>query len=206
MSIKPIMRNSIVFVLALFSAVCAFSDDDLVANGSFEIGTGNIVDHWSLFIMTPDDADAPKAEGRVDDTAFVGTRSVMLTHPQPYKKEPYNNWSQQVFGPLAGKKLHLSGQIRTENASGASIWLQCWRKRPLRLLYVAETRPVTDTREWTLVETDLTVPEGTDFAMLRCVLRGKGTAWFDDVKVVDKAPPPAEPVEDVPAKEEQGTA
>lgn len=30
---------------------------------------------------------------------------------------------------------------------------------------------------------DVEVPEGTDFVTLRCVLKGAGTAWFDDLAV-----------------------
>jgi hypothetical protein len=32
----------------------------------------------------------------------------------------------------------------------------------------------------------LTVPAGTDFLVVRCLLKGRGTAWFDDVRVDDR--------------------
>ncbi len=179
-----------VFVLALLCALPCLAQNNLVANGTFETG-GDSPDHWELFVMPPTYPDDPQAEGRLDSTAVSGARSALLRNPQPYKKEPYNNWSQQLTGPLAGKKLTVKGQIRTENATSASIWLQCWRKNPLGLVHVAETQAVTETKDWTPVEVTFTVPESTDFAILRCVLRGKGTAWFDDVEVLDESPQPA---------------
>jgi pyruvate/2-oxoglutarate dehydrogenase complex dihydrolipoamide acyltransferase (E2) component len=42
------------------------------------------------------------------------------------------------------------------------------------------------------------VPAGTGFVMVRCVLRGKGKAWFDGLSLKEVAPPPAPPKSEAP--------
>lgn len=174
---------------------------NLLSNGGFELGEGGLPADWSLFAMPHTQMKASQPEGRLDETgAFEGKRSVMLRNPESYKQEPYNNWSQQAQGVLPGKKLRLKAQVKTENATGASVWLQCWRKSPLSVLYLAETRSLTNTQDWTPVETSFTVPADTDFAIVRCVLMGTGAAWFDNVAVIDETPPEENP-KDVVAEE-----
>ncbi|MCH7908751.1 MAG: hypothetical protein IIB38_03945, partial [Candidatus Hydrogenedentes bacterium] len=48
---------------------------------------------------------------------------------------------------------------------------------------------LSGTQDWTHVELDAEVPAGTDFIVVRCVLKGSGTAWFDAISVTE-APGP----------------
>ncbi len=77
--------------------------------------------------------------------------------------------------------------------------MQCWRKRPLRLLdtvTTTEASPVYGTMDWQEAAVNFEAPKATSFMTVRCVLRGHGTAWFDAVEVTPlntQAEPEAEP-------------
>jgi len=195
------MLNSCVRALApllLVGTVWGAAAENLLANAGFEQVDGLMPARWHLFVMPMDGA-----EGRLDaDSPLAGRFSAMLHIPEPYAKEPCNNWSQNIIDDFGGKELRVSGNIRTKEATEAAIWLQCYQKRPQKLLHLASTSvdsPLFGTRGWTPVDMRVMVPRGTDFVVLRCVLIGRGTAWFDSVAVED-----AEEVED--DKEKAGKA
>jgi len=161
---------------------------NLIANGGFEELSGDRPARWDVFVapypaQADDDVEPPAA--RSSQEAAEGNYAVMLHNPQAYPSEPYNNWSQNVVGDYGGKTLTLTGHVRTEDAeAGAGLWVQCWRKNPLRVVAIANTAtgyPLYGTTPWTPVEAELTVPEGTELLTVRCVLKGSGKAWFDEI-------------------------
>lgn len=160
----------------------------LVLNAGFEQAVNSRPRRWELFVQPMDGA-----YGRLTEDAFTGGHAVMLHIPQPYAKEPANNWNQTIFGAFSGQTLEVTGMVKTEAATDAAIWLQCWQQ-PARLLYVATsaaTMPLYGTADWREVRFEVTVPEQTDFLVLRCVLQGQGSAWFDDIALSvreDKVP------------------
>lgn len=158
---------------------------NLLANPGFDELDGTKPAHWDLYI-----APQEGALGAPDGAPLDGEYCAMIHIPQPYAQEPYNNWSQPVFGDFGGKTLRVSGHIRTVNATDASLWVQCFRKTPWGVLAVARTSersPRSGTSGWDRVETTVDVPEGTDYVMVRCVLKGRGTAWFDSLRLEDLA-------------------
>ncbi len=162
----------------------AGSGGNLLLNPGFEDGTGGQPENWSLFVMP-----RPGAEGRLDDLVFCeGKRAAMLRNTEAYPNEPANNWSQNIVKDLAEKTLIVGGLVKTEGAGAADIWLQCWRRKPWGVLHVARTgdaSPVSESKDWTPVAMKVVVPKETDFVTLRCVLKGRGAAWFDDLRVLD---------------------
>ncbi|MBI2423953.1 MAG: hypothetical protein HYV27_14065 [Candidatus Hydrogenedentes bacterium] len=170
-----------VLCLALVLAGAAYAEDNLVVNGDFESLTVDQPDQWKVFV-----SPAQGASGTYSSTAHGGQFSVMLHTPTPYAKEPVNNWSQNIVAEMAGQTLQVSGWIKTEGATEAALWLQCWRRAPWGVLKThttsAET-PMYGNREWEAIRMTAEIPEGTDFLTLRCVLLGTGTAWFDDIEV-----------------------
>ena len=177
----------------------AFAADNLLANGGFETANGPAPASWDVYTMPHVEPGSSQPDGRCDGAvAFEGTHSAVLSNPVPYAKDPFNNFSQRVPGELAGKRLQLKASIKTQDATAAVVWVQCWSKAPLSVIHLAETRPIAGTNSWTPVETTFTAPSNTAFAIVRCVLKGTGTAWFDDVQVLDltaaaPTPPPAAP-------------
>jgi hypothetical protein len=161
---------------------------NLLFNPGYEEAVNGSPVRWELYVM-------PKAgaEGRlVEETAYEGAHAVMLHITEPYKEDPANNWSQYVPGDYAGLKLRISGYIKAQDATSAALWLQCCQQSPFKTLYVASTMdvaPIYGTRDWTRVTMDAEAPEGTDFLVLRCVLRGRGTAWFDNLQLTQVSPP-----------------
>ena len=165
-------------------ALAASSGEELVQNPGFETVINGKPSQWNLFVQKE-----PGAEGRSEDKmALDGTRSVMLHNPDTYQTEPFNNWSQNILRSCRGKRLVVGGHVKTEAVGGAAIWLQCWQRSPLQVVYVAsttETTAITGTVDWTPILMELAVPDTTDFLVVRCVIKGPGTAWFDSITVRD---------------------
>lgn len=154
---------------------------------------------WNVYLQPQRGAKACR-DGLV---AFDGDYSVMIHNARPYLSDPCNNWSQNVLGDWAGKELTLRGHIKTEKATEAAIWLQCWRRDPWGVARVATTsddRLITGTVDWTPVQIKLETPADTDFVTVRCVLKGEGTAWFDDLALEEDNPPRDDKIASFPAE------
>lgn len=185
---------SIALTLALLASPA--HAENLLINPGFESSDSEGMPRpWSLFVMPKEGA-----AGRLDSAAIRGKSSVMLHTTEAYETEPANNWSQVIITDAASKDIRLTGYIRTENATEAALWLQCFSKSPARVI-AAQTSslrtPLQGTNDWTPVEVKLKAPKETDFLVVRCVLKGKGTAWFDSIQLRfgDKAPVPLEDLE-----------
>jgi hypothetical protein len=112
----------------------------------------------------------------------------MLHNPKAYEQEPFNNWSQNILLDVGGKELLVRGYIRTKDASEAAIWVQCGRRSPFAVLEAFTTSdktPCFGTADWTPVEMRVVVPRSADFLTIRCMLKGRGTAWFDAISVTE---------------------
>ncbi len=187
----------------LILALAAAEDGNLVRNSGFELLDGSRPASWDLYV-----AAKPGAKGALDGTvAYGGDYSVKLSTREPYETDPCNNWSQNITQDVSGETLVVTGHIKTEEADGAALWLQCWRADPLGVAHVSTTssvNPMSGTNDWSTVEMNVRVPAGTDFVTLRCVLKGTGTAWFDDVAVTKReATPRPKPSEAKSGPEDQ---
>lgn len=159
----------------------ARAEENLLANGGFEDLAGSAPARWDVFVQPREGASAS-----VSQAAHTGAHSVQLQVATPYENDPMNNWSQNVLGEYGGKKLRLSGYIKVQEAQDAAILVQCWRKDPFGVLYVASTAtraPVYGTKDWDETFVEFDVPIKTDFLTVRCILKGTGAAWFDDVSL-----------------------
>lgn len=182
-------------VLGVLPVLCTASTagQNLIKNPGFESLDGDAPSHWQLFVMGPEEhgTAAAAAEGRIDsEVAHEGRCSALLRNRQAYDREPFNNWSQSLLAPPVGKELIISGYIKTDEASEAALWIQCWRQNPWGVVRFATTStdsPMRGTRDWTRVEMRVHVPTDTNYVVVRCVLAGRGAAWFDDIQVVDAA-------------------
>jgi hypothetical protein len=153
--------------------------EQLLRNGGFEVPGRERPAHWRLYVR-----EMEGAYGRVSDRARSGEQSVELYTPEPYDVETANNWSQNILGPVGGLELTLTGYIATEEATEAAVWVQCYEAQPARVIAQRSTSldsPMWGTSDWQEVRLELQVPERADFLVVRCVLMGKGAAWFDDI-------------------------
>ena len=173
------METVCVWLIALLAA-----SGNLLVNPGFEAVRDGAPVRWDLFVM-PREGCYGEVDGEV---ANEGQYSAKLHNGNPYEKEPANNWSQSITTNLRNKELAVNGWIKTEGATEAALWLQCFQRTPLRIVAFASTgtdTPVYGDTDWTEVEMQVPVPNETDFVMVRCVLLGEGTAWFDGVSVED---------------------
>ena len=115
----------------LFCCAVARADDNLIPNPGFEDLSGSMPARWDVFVQSADGAT-----GRLVDDAHSGKFAVQLQTATPYAQDPANNWSQNLVGDFAGKRLRLSGYIKVSEVDDAAIWVQCWRKEPWRVLQV----------------------------------------------------------------------
>lgn len=177
------MRTRVLLVLIVCTN--AYSENLILNPGFDEVNQRGMPEHWDLFVMPMDGA-----AGRLDGKALSEPFSAMLYNPEPYPSEPANNWSQTIIAEVEGLELVLRGSIMTEEATEAALWLQCFQKNPPRVLAAVTTStlsPVYGNMDWTAVEARLRVPTGTRFLVLRCVLQGRGGAWFDALRLEDAA-------------------
>jgi len=172
-----------VWLAAVVSVVC-IADENLLRNTGFEVTDGGMPVSWNLFVQP-----TPGAQGRLDTQVFAeGAHAAFLHNPGSYVKDPCNNWSQNLFAEVAGKTVVAGGRVKTSGTASAAIWVQCWRRDPWGVLRVASTgdaMPVSGDADWTPVAIKVTVPSDADFVVVRCVLRGVGSAWFDDLRLVE---------------------
>lgn len=173
------METLLISMIALATA-----SGNLLVNPGFEAVRGDVPVRWDLFVMPQEGC-----YGKIDpDVHKEGRYSAKLHNGTPYDKEPANNWSQSITVSLRNKELRVKGWIKTEAAAEAALWLQCFQRRPLRIVAfgsTGDTIPIYGDMDWTEVEMRVPVPNETDFVMLRCVLMGEGTAWFDGISVED---------------------
>jgi hypothetical protein len=182
------MLELAVSLLPWFSPVIG---ENLLMNSSFEDAMPDGRPRgWNPFIMPQ-----PGAFADLDPLSFGGGRAAMLHIPEPYAREPANNWSQVIIADVRGKTIEFSGYVRTEAAGQAALWLQCFQQSPARVI-AAQTSalndPLSGTAEWTRLAARVTAPASTDFVVVRCVLKGSGSAWFDELRldiVLQDAPP-----------------
>lgn len=167
--------------IAILALAAADTPGERLINPGFEQLAQDRPAHWDRFLQPQEGAVA-----RISPIAHTGERSVMIHVPMPYEHEPLNNWSQNLLNVPAGAHVHAQVYIRTEAVIEAALWVQCWRKSTGTILQTSDSgtaQPIAGTQDWTLAGVDLAVPEGTDFLTLRCVLKGTGTAWFDDASL-----------------------
>ncbi|GMV92687.1 MAG: hypothetical protein AMXMBFR82_24650 [Candidatus Hydrogenedentota bacterium] len=177
-------RFAVIAVCAALSAQGA----DLLQNPGFETRQGDLPAQWHVYVE-PQEGSLAELDGAA---AHEGQWSVRLHNALPYAEEPANNWSQNVLADLSEDTVVLSGWIKTEEAGEAALWIQCFRKDPWEVLLqesTGDTDSLSGSQPWTEVTVEADVPEGTDFIVVRCVLKGTGTAWFDDVSLEVKEKP-----------------
>jgi erythromycin esterase len=115
---------------------------------------------------------------------------------------PYSEASQRFavatqpfsVSPAAGRKLHFSGYIRTENIKTgyAGLWMRVDGPNNTVIAFdnMAQ-RPVRGTTPWTRYDIELPVDSGATRIYFGAIHPGDGTAWFDSLalEVVGPAMP-----------------
>jgi uncharacterized protein (TIGR02246 family) len=96
------------------------------------------------------------------------------------------------FGSLAqaiaaddyhGKRVRLSGWLKTENAQEAGLWMRLDGEKRLLGFDNMMPRAVKGTTDWNQYEVVLNVPPETVNILFGTLLAGTGRVWVDDIKL-----------------------
>lgn len=171
-------------------------------NGGFEAGSGGTPAGWKH-----DDADELHRAEWVGDRPHGGTQCVR-TVVAPNAPPSWISTRQAGLRIEGGARYRFSAWVRAENVKGSSGWyLHIGNATNSQLLGPMATAG-QDSFDWKEVTAEFTAPAHADRADLGTVLRGTGTAWFDDASLVRLSPAvvsvQAGPVERAPALRETG--
>ncbi|HVA46111.1 MAG TPA: DNRLRE domain-containing protein [Pirellulales bacterium] len=181
--------------MALLSALTLFATQTAVAAGPLNLlsnaGAEEPADRQSMPPgWFPASVPAPELRMFIDDRhSRAGNASLAITNQHQYDQTVCNNWAQDVRSIPTGKTVRLTGYLRTDDAESANLCVQCWADNGERMVAFASTPIFRGTQGWTLVQAaDLAVPRETTRMIVRAVLTGKGSVFFDDVslEVVDR--------------------
>lgn len=99
---------------------------------------------------------------------------------------------QQFVRPdsLRNRRVRVSAWIATRDLGGDGAYLVATAYGPTRGLATADTRAVaaTGTTAWREMRLELDVPDSTTGVSVGVFMRGRGTAWVDDVELVPIGP------------------
>lgn len=82
-----------------------------------------------------------------------------------------------------GKRIRLSGWLKSENTKFAGLWMRLDGDRRLLGFDNMMNRPVTGTTDWKRYEVVLDVPAETVNVFFGTLIDGKGQVWVDDLKL-----------------------
>lgn len=82
-----------------------------------------------------------------------------------------------------GKRVRLSGWLKTENAKASGLWMRVDGNRRLLGFDNMLNRPVTGTIDWKRYEVVLDVPPEAVNIFFGTIIDGKGQVWADDFKL-----------------------
>jgi hypothetical protein len=88
-----------------------------------------------------------------------------------------------------GKRIRLSGWLKTEDASGSSLWMRVDGERQTLTFDNMQNRLVKGANDWKLYSVVLDVPAEAKNIFFGVLPRGRGQTWADDLKldVVDNS-------------------
>lgn len=175
------MRALLFIILLPFSSIL-FAQ--IPVNLDFEETAGNDPVQWEYF------GEVGEYEVAGSDLAHGGKRSATIKHVAG--EDGFRAWSNRVAVRITGKKVKLTGWLKTENVSDgfAGLWM---RIDPQAGFDNMEDKALTGTRDWTKFEIELDLEdEKAEFIVFGGLLVGKGQIWIDDLELTVDGKPYAE--------------
>ena len=125
-----------------------------------------------------------------DGVAHSGTKSIALGGRGPGK---VNSASPIGGGPAiygeSSKRCRLAAWVKTQGLADGGAWLQVddvffnWQD----VKATHKTGKLSGDQDWTRLEVDFTPSPNDPFLLIKLCVEGTGTAWFDDLELVEVA-------------------
>lgn len=149
-----------------------------LTNGGMEVGEGDTPAGWRH-----DEPDAQHRAAWVDERPRSGRRCVRTIVDRG--AEPSWIATRATGIPIiAGARYRLTAWVRAQGVVGQSGWfLHVGNSNDSMLLNQSLTAGA-GSFDWKQVSLEFRAPAGSDRATVGTVLRGTGTAWFDDAELV----------------------
>ena len=166
-----------------------------VSYGAYVDGGGQAwIDGVVLEVMGPDLALTGQSWGPTgsnpDDYEMGGDPSVAhgadgggYIRSKVEAPKSFGSWaSMSAVGAYLGKRVRLSGYVRTEGAEGwVGLWMRVDGANGSLTFDNMSTRPIKGTTDWKKYDVVLDVPANAVGIMYGLMVSGKGKAWFDGV-------------------------
>ena len=189
-----LLIGSVVIVIILYIAFSGPEDGEanLLLNPGFERGADGRVASWAGGASYGGgDFLGGSKEGTIffwdANVSHQGRRSVAIVNTEGGGRKALS-WRQQIKSFPAGKKLRLSGYLRSRDVSAkgtAAIVLRGLRglKEETFIATTAMSYDLTGTKDWTAAHLQVVVGDGTEELQILCELEGSGTLWCDDLEL-----------------------
>ena len=151
-------------------------------NGDVEQGVGDTPAGWSH-----DQADDEHRCLWSKESPQSGRRC-LKTVVAPKAEHSWIASRQSGIRIVAGARYRLRAYVKAENVVGAAGWFIHVGNQEDSMLMGPVIRAGDGTFDWKPIETEFTAPINADRATIGTVLRGTGTAWFDNLTLEQLSP------------------
>ncbi|MHB8897447.1 MAG: glycoside hydrolase domain-containing protein [Thermoguttaceae bacterium] len=148
-----------------------------LVNGSVELGSGDTPDGWQH------DEPDPQHRALWSDENPRSGRRCLKTVVAPDAEAAWIATRQGEIHIVAGARYRVEAWVRAEQVEGAAGWYLHIGNAENSMLSAPTLTAGEGSFDWKRVTLDFTAPDGANLLSLGTVLRGTGTAWFDDVSL-----------------------
>jgi hypothetical protein len=122
--------------------------------------------------------------------AHSGKRSIAVHGPGPGRVKAASpiGGGPPIYGE-SGKRYRLAAWVKTKGLEDGGAWLQTddvffsWQD----VKATRRTKKLTGDHDWTRLEVEFTPSPRNPFLLIKLSVEGTGTAWFDDLELVEVA-------------------
>ncbi len=170
-----------------------------LVNGSVEAGSGDTPDGWSH------DATDREHQSRWSTEHPHSGRRCLKTVVSRGAEATWISTRQSGIHILGGGRYRVEAWVRAENVKGYAGWYLHVGNAQDSMLLAPTLRAGDGTFDWRKIAHEFTAPSDANLLSLGTVLRGTGTAWFDDISLTCLEPgnvrTSVQPVEHLELKE-----
>ena len=146
-------------------------------NGGLEEGTGNTPSGWQ-----PDAPDAQHRTAWVTEQPHSGLKCLKTTVSEG-AEETWISTRQSHLRIVGGARYVMKGWVKAAGVKGWAGWYLHVGNAQNPMILNPMLNAGADTYDWKEMTAEFSAPPNADIADLGTVLRGAGTAWFDDISL-----------------------